>query len=117
MTLHKRIKEKSQPITRAEAIDKCIQTYILNNPDEFAKLKRLIAQRRASMMNSKLGIVRDDKQADKNSSMRLAFCIPDKLYGAITTILGHGNEPFLETHEERVWFAKNYPNFLTPEKY
>jgi hypothetical protein len=70
------------------------------------------------MMNSKLGIVRDDKRADINSSMRLAFCIPSKLYEALITLINKGgNTPFLETKEERAWFARKYPQFLTPEKY
>ncbi len=113
--IHKRIREKSQTITRAETIDRTIKTYILKNTQEYMLFLENNKQRRALLADEKLGIVKEDKHS--SDPMRVAFSIPKKLYSALETLMANSGNKFLETKNERIWFAKHYPQFLIPEKY
>lgn len=113
--IHKRIRDKAQTITRAEVIDRAVKVYILKNTREYMLLLEQNKQRRALLADENLGIVKGDRHS--SNPLRVAFSIPKKLYTTIETILANSGDKFLETKEERRWFARNYSQFLLPKKY
>jgi len=114
--IHKRIREKSRPIGRREAISASVLAYIRNNPEEYISVLDEVKKRRA-LSDGKFAVVRDDMKADLNSSMRLALVLPEKLINTLKTIIDMaGNKAFLEDKREYQWFCRTYPQFFIPKK-
>jgi hypothetical protein len=117
------IMKNINPITRREAIEACVKSYIKNNPVEYQEFSAQVIQKRRELGDNEFGIATDDLEAWKKgtnlSPMRQMLAMPEKLYTAIETILrGHDNQdPFPEDDTEERWFIKQYPEFYVPEKY
>jgi len=117
------IKEKQKFMTREDAINWCVKTYVDKNPREFALFLEMMKEKHWSLADKKFGVFKEETRACKTKQNRLIGQLPQKLNDAIEKILEFHNQPRLgfnadgsDNIKEMHWFLKRYPVFRVPEK-
>ena len=107
-----------KPITRKEFIRECVNSYIKNNPEEYVKFLEQTRVRRAKLIDPKFAQLRNDNTGKiDEDTFRVALSVPDKLFGALAILNSDDYGPFGEKEGEMQWFAKEFPQFLLPQKF
>jgi hypothetical protein len=114
------INEKITPITRREAIKKCVDEWI--RQDGTSEWVDYISKRRSKMADQKYGRIREDKNTFQED-FRIQMSVPAKVSNSINALMAahqqgalfhHGDSEFRDS--EFKWFFKNFPMFRLSEK-
>lgn len=94
---------------RRQYIADCVDSYIKNNPEDYARFLHQIQVRRSFLNDKQFAKVSGEKE------MRVCMSIPDKLLNMFQQALdGVDAKRFLEEKGEEAWFIKKFPQFLVP---
>lgn len=111
-----------KPITRKEAIQECVKSYIKKFPEEYQLVLKDIRQKRAMMPDNSWGedVYGWNKLGD--GTIRIGIRIPARLLSSIDQILSFHDQEALfgqkdqkESDKEYNWFKQMFPMFIVPE--
>lgn len=112
-----------KPITRRQAIEECVKSFIRNYPQEYQAIMLDIRKKRAKMPMSSHGeVVKENGKLDKDGNFAIGMRLPARMLGSINEILKMHNQAYLfqeedaqEADKEYQWFKNKFPMFQVPE--
>lgn len=110
-----------KPITRREAIEACVKTYIKKYPEEYKALLKIIKEKRSKMPSDSWGeaVIGLNK---KDGEIRIGLKLPARMLESINEMLKLHEQDYLfylkdtkASDKEYKWFKEAFPMFVVPE--